>query len=55
MYDKALELDPHESNFYHEKGNNYILKFLGHSLHHLKRYEEAIQMFNEALELDHNS
>ena len=41
MYDKAIQLNPQDSEAYNNKGCKYIYD-IGVSLNNLNRYEEAI-------------
>ena len=51
MYDKAIQFNPQDSDFYNYKGLKYIYN-IGISLKNLNRYEEAIQMYDKAIQLN---
>ena len=48
MYDKAIQLNPQYSLAYNNKGCKYIYD-IGVSLDNLKRYKEAIQMYDKVI------
>ena len=51
MYNEAIKLNPLDSDSYYNKGNQNKYN-IGISLNKIKRYEEALQMYDKAIELN---
>ena len=51
MYDKAIQLNPQNSEAFFNKGWK-IMILLGNSLYHLKRYKEAIKIYDYAIQFN---
>ncbi|KAM3131966.1 hypothetical protein pb186bvf_015979 [Paramecium bursaria] len=53
MYNQAIQLDNNNPLAYHDKGVLLIIKYkIGLSLHFLKRYQEALDVFDQAIVKD---
>ena len=51
MYEKAIQLNPEDPDYYFSKGQTFNY-YLGNSLYILYEYEEAIKMYDKAIKLN---
>ena len=51
MYNKAIQINPNLSEAYNSKGWKFLYD-LGNCLGKLKRYEEALEMYHIAIQIN---
>ena len=52
MYDRAIQINPNDSNLYRNKGMECFIYHKGLTLSKQGRVEDAIKMFDRALKLN---